>query len=284
MEEVADSQALILGPKTEAFEKAVAAYCGAGHAIGVSSGTDAQLVLLMALGNRAGRCGHHHALHLLFHRQLHRPPGCAAGLRGHRSCDFQHLAGRAGASADEHSPGSRRSSPCIFSGSARTWRRSWKSPRATACRCSKTPRRRSARSIRSARRARWARRAGSPFTRRKTSALSAMPGMVVCRDAELAAKIRALRNHGMETRYFHQWIGGNFRIDALQSAVLQREAPAPRRVERWAAGRVRLFTGRNLPGWAWTATVRLPVEVFASSGLDESPHLQSVRHPRAPAR
>jgi dTDP-4-amino-4,6-dideoxygalactose transaminase len=43
------SQRFILGPQVEAFEKAICTYCGAAHAIGVSSGTDALLAILMAL-------------------------------------------------------------------------------------------------------------------------------------------------------------------------------------------------------------------------------------------
>ena len=48
--EVYDSQGFILGPRVDAFEKAVSAYVGSAHAIGMSSGTDAQLAVMMALG------------------------------------------------------------------------------------------------------------------------------------------------------------------------------------------------------------------------------------------
>ena len=50
IQKVADSQHFVLGPQVERLEKDVATYCGAAHALGASSGTDAQLLLMMAMG------------------------------------------------------------------------------------------------------------------------------------------------------------------------------------------------------------------------------------------
>jgi dTDP-4-amino-4,6-dideoxygalactose transaminase len=54
LDEVCDAQDFILGPRVESFEQNLARYCGAKHAIGVSSGTDALLCSLMALDIRPG--------------------------------------------------------------------------------------------------------------------------------------------------------------------------------------------------------------------------------------
>lgn len=61
-------------------------------------------------------------------------------------------------------------------------------------------------------------------------------GMVVTGDRALAARLRVLRQHGSEPRYVHAILGGNFRLDALQAAVLQVKLPA---LAEWTAGRRR---------------------------------------------
>src|SRR6202030_625959 len=54
MDEVCDAQALILGPHVQKLESRLAEDCGTKHAIGVSSGTDALLCSLMAIGIKPG--------------------------------------------------------------------------------------------------------------------------------------------------------------------------------------------------------------------------------------
>ena len=59
-------------------------------------------------------------------------------------------------------------------------------------------------------------------------------GLLTTNDDGLAKQARLLRTHGMEPRYYHHAVGANFRMDALQAAVLRVKAP---HLARWTAGR-----------------------------------------------
>jgi dTDP-4-amino-4,6-dideoxygalactose transaminase len=59
-------------------------------------------------------------------------------------------------------------------------------------------------------------------------------GLVTCNDTKLAEKCSLLRNHGMRPKYHNQLVGGNFRMDAIQAAVLRVKF---RYLEKWTETR-----------------------------------------------
>jgi dTDP-4-amino-4,6-dideoxygalactose transaminase len=279
IEAVADSQALLLGPQTEKLENAVASYCGARHAIGVSSGTDAQLILLMALGIGPGDKV------LTTPYTFFATAGCVARLGATPVfVDIDPVTFNISVSALESAlalhPDAKAIVPvhlygqCADMAGILALGKKYGIPVLEDA----------AQALGAAHVLGHAGAIGDAgwFSFYPTKNLGAFgdAGMVVCQDDALAAKIRALRNHGMEVRYFHKWIGGNFRIDAIQSAILNVKLP---HLDAWGAGR-RARAGFYRQAFArHTLPITLPTEVYADTGVLNH-HIYNQFIIRAPQR
>ncbi len=231
VKEVVQSQYFILGPKVETFEAEVAGYCGCAEAVGVSSGTDALVVAMMALGIGPGD-------------EVITSPYTFFGTVGSivrlgatpvfvdiDPATFNLDAAHVEAAITEKT---RVIAPVHLFGQT----------------ADMIPLQRIAREhhlviIEDAAQAIGAqydgKMAGSlghvgcfSFFPTKNLGCFGDGGMLVTDDAVLAQKAKSLRNHGMEPKYYHERVGGNFRLDALQAAVLSVKLP---HLDHWQSAR-----------------------------------------------
>jgi dTDP-4-amino-4,6-dideoxygalactose transaminase len=253
---VCDSQRYIMGPEIVAFEEEIATLIGVSHAVTVSSGTDALLLALMALDVKAGdevitstysffatagaiaRVGARPVLVDIDPTTFNLDPVALASAITDRTKAILpvHLYGLCADMDPILAIAQRHGIPVIEDAAQAIGATYHGRPAGTmgAVGCF------------------------SFFPSKNLGALGDA-GLLTTVDAQLAHRATLLRNHGMEPKYHHHVIGGNFRMDALQAAVLRVKAPylaAWTEARRMNAQRyVRLFHERSM-----TKRVVLPVE------------------------
>ena len=233
IDEVCDSQAFVLGPRVEQFERKLAAYCGTRHALGVSSGTDAILCALMGIGVGPGD----EVICPSF--TFFATAGCVA---------------RTGAT-----PVFADIDPRTFNlDPAQVARKVTKQTKAILPvhlfgQCADTDRiNEVARAhglpvIEDAAQAIGAKRNGRPacslglagclsFYPTKNLGAFGDAGAICTDDDALADRCRKLRVHGSGHTYYHEYVGGMFRMAAIQAAVLEVKL---KHLDAWHAGRRR---------------------------------------------
>jgi dTDP-4-amino-4,6-dideoxygalactose transaminase len=253
---VCDSQRFILGPEVDTLERELASDLGVADAIGVSSGTDALLVAMMALGIGPGD----EVITSTF--SFFATAGCIDRLGATpRLVDIDPLTYNLDPAAVRQalSPRTKAIIPVHLYGLCADM-----DPLLAAASGAGVPVIEDAcQAIGATDQGRLAGTMGTigcfSFFPSKNLGAFGDGGLVTTNDGKLAREIRLLRNHGAEERYFHQKVGGNFRLDALQAAVLRVKRPHLARwteMRRQNADRYRRLFAEQLP----EGIVTLPVE------------------------
>jgi dTDP-4-amino-4,6-dideoxygalactose transaminase len=256
MTRVADSQRFIMGPEIDALERELAALLGVRHAIAVSSGTDALLLALMALDIKPGdevvtttysffatagavaRLGARPVLVDIDPAtfNIDTAQAVAAITPRTRAIMPVHLFGLS-ADLDPILEAANHAGIPVIEDAAQAIGASYKSRPvggigAFGC---------------------------FSFFPSKNLGAFGDAGLVTANDDGLAERARLLRTHGMKPKYYHHLVGGNFRMDALQAAILRVKAP---HLAGWTEARQRnaaryrtLFRDAGLDG-----AVTLPFE------------------------
>lgn len=227
--EVFRSGRYIGGDKITQLEKEIAEYCGCKHAVGVSSGTDALLAALMALGVGPGdevvtTVYSFFATAGVIVRVGAKPVFCDID-RDTFNIDPADLARKIGpktkAVIPVHLYGQCADMGAVLAAAGKV-------PVIEDC----------AQAIRAED---GGKRAGSfgaigcfSFFPSKNLGCLGDGGMVTTNDDALAHRLQLLRNHGMEPKYYHHFVGGNFRLDAIQAAVLSVKLT---QLDAWTAAR-----------------------------------------------
>jgi dTDP-4-amino-4,6-dideoxygalactose transaminase len=277
------SHRFILGPQVEAFEKAICGYCNTPHAIGVSSGTDALLAILMALGIRRGdavittpytffatagciaRVGAKPIFVDIDPETYNISPSaiqeyieknCQAGSNSElktrsgekiRAIIPVHLFGLCSEMDPIHQI-SEHYQLDVIEDAAQAIDAEYQFGEKTA-------------------------KAGTmgeagffSFYPSKNLGAAGDAGMIVCRDDQLAKELRIFREHGMEPRYYHRAIGGNFRLDEIQAAILAVKLP---HLESWSAARRAAadFYRAEFSRAGLAKKIVLPAEPYRKCGL-----------------
>jgi dTDP-4-amino-4,6-dideoxygalactose transaminase len=221
IERVLTSQHFIGGPEVEGFERESAEYVGVRATVGCASGTDALWLALAACGAEANtsvittpfsffasvssivRCGATPVLADIDPATLNLDPAkvekALQRARGRvRAVMPVHLYGQC-ADMDRFEQLAEKFGVAVVEDAAQAFGAAWKGKKAGAL----------------------GRAAGFSFYPTKNLSACGDGGCVTTDDDELADHVRRLRNHGSRRRYYHEEIGWNSRLDAMQAGVLR---------------------------------------------------------------